>query len=279
MRENAVRDPEAKATPVAQPTGPAAPRVRLDRMAGASDVLGLQPTIGNRALARLAKSKRRGLHRACCASCAAGLPCEDEEHDHAHIGRRQVARRAQRVQLARYSHTDCSEDDLKSHIWPGDYVARQMVKKAVRALQADPIDSRVRSIFFDFFQTHNPDVVKILRVLDKLTVEFDDNDYRYECEDSCDEGCWAYTYSGIVGAVTSANIHVCMNLIRGKDVPCTAATIVHEMTHRYADTSDHQYCNECNSRTCSLGLSADDALDNADSYFGLVLKIWGLSGL
>jgi hypothetical protein len=70
-----------------------------------------------------------------------------------------------------------------------------------------------------------------------------------------------------------------MNLVRGKDVPCTAATIVHEMTHRYADTSDHEYCNECNDRTCSSALSEEKALDNADSYFGLVIKIWALSGL
>jgi hypothetical protein len=52
-------------------------------MVGASGVLALQRAIGNRSLARLAKSERRMLHRACCASCAAGLPCEDDlEHEH-----------------------------------------------------------------------------------------------------------------------------------------------------------------------------------------------------
>jgi hypothetical protein len=70
-----------------------------------------------------------------------------------------------------------------------------------------------------------------------------------------------------------------MPTIRGKDVPCTAATIVHEMTHRYAGTDDHEYCNECNDRSCSTGLSAEDALDNADSYFGLVLKLWPMAGI
>jgi positive regulator of sigma E activity len=50
-------------------------------MAGPADVLALQRAIGNRALARLAKSDRQVLHRACCASCAAGHSCEDEELD------------------------------------------------------------------------------------------------------------------------------------------------------------------------------------------------------
>jgi Lysine-specific metallo-endopeptidase len=255
---------------------------QVGRFAGPENVLALQRAIGNRAVARLAKADRQALHRACCGSCAAGHSCEDELlelDDHHHIGqpRAAVARQANRVQLQRYSHTDCSEDDLKSHIWPGDYVARQMVKKAVKALEADPIDPQVRAIFAQFFQTSTPKVAKILHVLDQLSVEFNDNDYKYECEDSCDDKCWAYTYSGAWGALTSANIHLCMNLIRGKDTACTAATIVHEMTHRYADTSDHEYCNECNSRTCSAALSEEKALDNADSYFGLVLKIWPLS--
>jgi hypothetical protein len=70
-------------TPSPAARAPAPPR--LDRMAGATDVLALQRAIGNRSLARLAKSERRMLHRACCASCAAGMPCEDElEHEDGH---------------------------------------------------------------------------------------------------------------------------------------------------------------------------------------------------
>jgi Lysine-specific metallo-endopeptidase len=213
----------------------------LGRMSGPASVLALQQAAGNRAVARMAQTAPRT--------------------------------------LARYSHTDCSQADLENHIWPGDAVARQMVRKAVRAVSADPVDPRVTALFQRFFRTATPQKGKILRVLDKLTVEFNDNDYRYECEDSCDEGCWAYTYGGVLGAVTSANLHICMPTIRGKDVPCTAATIVHEMTHRYANTGDHEYCNECNERSCSAALSEEDAYDNADSYFGLVLKLWPLAGL
>jgi hypothetical protein len=80
----AVRGSAEKAatpSPVARASAPP----RLDRMVGATDVLALQRAIGNRSLARLAKSERRMLHRACCASCASGLPCEDElEHEHDH---------------------------------------------------------------------------------------------------------------------------------------------------------------------------------------------------
>jgi hypothetical protein len=53
-------------------------------MVGATDVLALQRAIGNRSLARLAKSERQMLHRACCASCASGMPCEDDELEHEH---------------------------------------------------------------------------------------------------------------------------------------------------------------------------------------------------
>ena len=54
-------------------------------MVGPAGVLALQRAVGNRSLARLAASERRMLHRACCASCAAGLPCEDDlEHEHEH---------------------------------------------------------------------------------------------------------------------------------------------------------------------------------------------------
>jgi hypothetical protein len=51
---------------------------RLDRMTSPADVRSLQRAIGNRALARMAKSQHQMLHRACCASCASGVPCEDE---------------------------------------------------------------------------------------------------------------------------------------------------------------------------------------------------------
>jgi hypothetical protein len=77
------RSAEKAATPAPAARATAPPR--LDRMVGATDVLSLQRAIGNRSLARLAKSERQMLHRACCASCAAGMPCEDElEHEHDH---------------------------------------------------------------------------------------------------------------------------------------------------------------------------------------------------
>lgn len=85
MEAAALHGPAEKAaTPSSAARIPAPPR--LDRMVGTGDVLALQRAIGNRSLARLAKSERQMLHRACCASCAAGMPCEDDEleHDHHH---------------------------------------------------------------------------------------------------------------------------------------------------------------------------------------------------
>jgi hypothetical protein len=80
---SAVHGPAEQAPAQAARAAPVRPP-RLDRMAGPADVLALQSAIGNRALARLAKSERRTLHRACCASCASGLPCEDELLDEHH---------------------------------------------------------------------------------------------------------------------------------------------------------------------------------------------------
>ena len=77
MEQTAVHGPgEHTATQAAQKAQ--AKTARLDRLASPADVLSLQRSIGNRALSRLAKSQSQVLHRACCASCAAGLPCEDE---------------------------------------------------------------------------------------------------------------------------------------------------------------------------------------------------------
>ena len=85
MEQTALHGPAERTAPAAAPKAQAK-AARLDRLASPADVLSLQRAIGNRALARLAKSPSRMLHRACCSSCAAGMPCEDEllgeEHHH-----------------------------------------------------------------------------------------------------------------------------------------------------------------------------------------------------
>jgi hypothetical protein len=75
VEQTSVHGPAERSATQAPPKAKAA---RLDRLASPADVLSLQHSIGNRALSRLAKSQSQMLHRACCASCAAGIPCEDE---------------------------------------------------------------------------------------------------------------------------------------------------------------------------------------------------------
>jgi hypothetical protein len=255
----------------------------------------LQRTIGNAAVARVLGQERRTLARACCSSCAQGHKCQsDADEEVEERGRRALSRAVAARQdasrgpiatqstaapkLMRYSHKDCTEDDLKKQIWPADWIARQMVKKAIKALSQKTIDPQVTALLKRFFMTETPSVGTILKVLDKVDVEFTDNDYTYECEYSCDSKEYAETTWGVVGSIVQAHIHLCMGKLKGfDDLNCTAATIVHEMTHRYASTWDHAYCNDCDDKSCPATLSADDALNNADSYFGLVYKLYPLN--
>src|SRR5689334_777290 len=125
-------------------------------------LLALQRSIGNAGVARLVASGRRPLQRACCASCAAGHRCKDEEQIEEPGAAALRASVAGRRAVARYAHQDCSEDDLRNHIWPADYPARRMVRKAVRALSANPIEPAVRALFPKYFMTSTPSVARIL---------------------------------------------------------------------------------------------------------------------
>ena len=163
--------------------------------------------------------------------------------------------------LQRYSHEDCTEDDLKAHVWPADYIARQMTKKAIRVLSTGPVPASVTPLLSKYFMNSTPSLAAILKVYDKIDVEYGANDYTYECEDDC-----SGTKLGYVWGFWS-DIHLCMNHLRGWSNDCIARTMVHEMSHYYAGTDDNAYCKSgCGFTSCPSSLSADDALKNADSY-------------
>lgn len=183
-----------------------------------------------------------------------------------------------RAVLARYAHQDCAEADLKGHVWPADYLARQMVTKAIGALSMTPIDPSVAALLPKYFMTSTPDMAAIRPVFDSVDTEFSDNDYTYECEEDCPSNDNGYTWSGIVGALTAAHIHLCMNNFRSRSNECLARTIVHEFTHRYAGTSDNGYCKTgCGYSTCPSGLTPAQALANADSYACFAYELWSLA--
>jgi hypothetical protein len=182
------------------------------------------------------------------------------------------------VVLARYAHQDCAEDDLKGHIWPADFLARQMVTKAKGIIGATPIDPAVTALFTKYFMTSTPDIATMLNVFDAVDSEFGDNDYTYECEEDCPSNDNGYTWSGLAGVLTQAHIHLCMNNFRSKPNACLARTIVHEFTHRYGGTGDHGYCKSgCGYDSCPSSLTAAKALENADSYACFAYELYGMA--
>jgi hypothetical protein len=170
------------------------------------------------------------------------------------------------ILLQRYSHVDCTEDFLRAHVWPSDYIARQMLAKAIRVLGSSPADPRVTALLADYFKDPSANVSTILSVLNKLNAAFTANDYTYECEDDCDASDGdAYTRP----YMPWGRIHLCSNLLGSRSNEYIAEAILHEFTHKYAKTGDPLYCNiGCSAECCPCGsgLSAKDALDNADSY-------------
>jgi len=258
---------------------------RLGPPTAARRVAALQRAAGNAAVARLLETRRRSLQRSCCSSCTGGASCESHEDENELLARGARALRdsvlARRARpsvgrtLARYAHANCKEDDLREHVWPADHIARQMVKKAVKAVSADPMDPSVKALFPKYFMTATPNLAKLLSVLDKVDAEFRANDYTYECREDCASTLNGETWSGFIGALTSAHIKICMNNFRSRTNECLARTIVHEFTHRYADTDDHSYCKTgCGYDQCRADLTPEKALNNADSFACFVYEMW-----
>jgi hypothetical protein len=186
-------------------------------------------------------------------------------HELAHVAQQRRGAPA----LQRYSHEDCTEDDLRNHVWPADYIARQMVKKAIRVLSAKAIDPSVAALFPKYFMTSSPQLGSILHVYDAIDVEFSANDYTYECEDDCGGTKFGYVWG------LWSDIHLCMNHLRGKANACIARTIVHEFSHYYAGTDDNGYCKTgCEYDTCPSTLTESKALENADSYACFAYELW-----
>jgi Lysine-specific metallo-endopeptidase len=161
-----------------------------------------------------------------------------------------------------------------------------MVKKAIKALSASTIDPQVAAVLPKYFKTSSPKIAKILSVLDKVDVAFNDNDYTYECEQTCDPEELAYTWMGFAGAITQAHIHICMGRIGGTVTnECVARSIVHEFAHRYGGVDDAKPHHRCKNTTdrclhtseCPAELTPEKALDNADSYAGFAYELWPMT--
>jgi hypothetical protein len=163
--------------------------------------------------------------------------------------------------VRRYSHRDCADADLRSHIWPADAEARKMTANAITALSASPISASATPLFTKYFMTATPDTAKILSAYQKVQDKFTANDYIYECEEDCPGTELGYVYG------LWSHIHLCMNHIRSWSDACIGRTMVHEFTHYYAGTDDKGYCKSgCSFAACPSSLTVSDALQNADSF-------------
>jgi hypothetical protein len=133
--------------------------------------------------------------------------------------------------LQRYSHSDCSDSDLTSHIWPADGIAKQLVAKAIRVLSASPLDPAVPPLFLRYFMSSTPTVASILAVYNAIQSDFTGNAYTYECEDDCDD-C-AYVRSNLRYIGYSPNLHLCMNKLGGETNDCIAQVIIQSLFCSY----------------------------------------------
>ena len=181
--------------------------------------------------------------------------------------------------LMRYGHDrqTCAEDDLRKLLWPGDYLARQLVDRVLEVLGRSPPPAYLAGLFGRYFMNASPDAAKMAKIkatFETIKNEFSANDYFYVCANDCDSSNTAKTFGKTkVSPVTggSGPVILCMNTLRTqmRPVDWTAATIIHEFCHRYLGFPGDNYCEY----SCH-GLSEADALTNPDSFSNLALETW-----
>jgi hypothetical protein len=166
--------------------------------------------------------------------------------------------------IRRYSHEDCTDADLRHHIWPADRIAKRMVDRAIAALSTSPLAPPVsRLMLLNFNDASASSVAEVLAKFREIKREYDGNSYQYECEDDCDsENAYVYAFW--------TDVHLCMNKLRGRSNDFIAGVMVHEMSHYAAGTDDNEYFYPGTGQT---SLSPSDAVDNADSYEGFVGRL------
>jgi hypothetical protein len=168
--------------------------------------------------------------------------------------------------LQRYSHSDCSDDDLKTHIWPADGIARKMVENAILVLTTKPTDPAITPLLSKYFMSSTPSIAAILHVFNNIQGDFTGNAYTYQCDNDCKDCSFVRDRLRYIGI--SPNIHLCMNILGSASNDCYAYAMVHEFGHYSAHLVDNAYCHTgcCGLASCPASLSEKDALDNADSF-------------
>lgn len=180
--------------------------------------------------------------------------------------------------LQRYSHNNCSDDDLRSHVWPSDHTFRQMLAKAIRVLRTKPSDPAVTPLLLRHFRSATPSITTILEAYDAIQTDITANSYTYECEGSCSEVESAYVRHRLRYFGYTPTIHLCIPVLRGYARDCIASIILHEFAHYSAHVDDESGCYlSCSMTGCPAGFSTDDALDNASSYANFAFELYPMS--
>jgi hypothetical protein len=93
----------------------------------------------------------------------------------------------------------------------------------------------------------------------------------FECETQCDTNVHGYVYTGLFGLIrTASDVHMCPDWFASTNSVEKAATIIHEMSHKYSGTDDKAYEWET---AKYQGLSTGQALDNAESFGAFVRDV------
>ena len=87
-----------------------------------------------------------------------------------------------------------------------------------------------------------------------------------------------YGYVSNYGGGHQGDIHLAKGPILAGNEPLVVMTYIHEASHKFAQTTDHGGKGYLNSHSRDLeytepGLTWREALENADSYAGLVLRL------
>ena len=85
-----------------------------------------------------------------------------------------------------------------------------------------------------------------------------------------------YGYVSNYGAGHQGDIHLAKGPILAKKLDLVAMTYIHEASHKFAQTKDHGgrgYLASRNLEYAEPGLTWSEALDNADSYAGYVIRL------
>lgn len=224
---------------------------------------------------KLSSSAARSFDAAVPARAAARTEAGDAAMRTKMPGRATLSRDHRR-RLMRYGHDvqTCTQEDLEKLLWPGDYLARQIVAKTIDVISRDPPPAYLPGVFKRYFMKETPDITKIKSNFATIQKKFVDNDYFYQCAHDCESSPTVKTMgktkvSMLLGG--SGPVILCMNNLKGQLLPVklTAETIIHEFAHRYLNFSGDTYCEwDCGK------LSPDSALTNPDSYSMLAGEIW-----